>query len=158
MRLLSKLLFTGLVLASTSLAFADPVESYRDEVTIGGDPDTRKVTILHPGSNFELLASAGSTQSDASQLTKHLTLATGASGTQGVKLPTKETIGSKEGVFFIISNGGSGALQLYPNTGDSINANSPNVAVPIAGAELAICFSRLNGSVVSWRCGATDGL
>lgn len=86
---------------------------------------------------YQLLTATGSAQGDAAQITKQMVLATGSTGTEGIKLP------DADGQFVFIINGASSAVLLYPASGDSINASAANASVSLAANGAGVmCFAR----------------
>ena len=82
------------------------------------------------------VAAAGTIQGDAEAITTGITWVTAANATKGVKLPT-----AAAGLMCIVKNDdtANAALKVYPNTSDTINALSTNVAISIA-AKTACMF------------------
>ena len=80
----------------------------------------------------DALTAAGTVQADALTLTTAINNVTTVGSGTGVKLPT--AIG---GLLVIVRNGGANALNVYPNTSDTINAAGANVAYSLSvGATL----------------------
>ncbi len=74
------------------------------------------------------VAAAGSQQSDAGQLASGFSLVSAADDTKGVKLPA-----AVAGLVCIVKNNvGDKTLELYPATGDAINAIAANSAITLA--------------------------
>ena len=88
------------------------------------------------------IASAGSTQTDATQITTETVFIT--SGTAGVKLPPNPLPGDK---VHIINMSGATA-SVYPSTGGSINGGSANAAISQSTATAAIFVAKTD---TDWR-------
>lgn len=109
-------------------------------------PGVRKtklgITIGHGGRPVLLeggtVAAAGSNQSGAAPLTSTVTEVTGASGTNGVRLPVPGRIGRQMQVY---SSAATNALKVYPHSGGSINNGSANAAVDLAARTLGLFVS-----------------
>lgn len=72
------------------------------------------------------VAAAGSTQANAAAIATGFTLVSAANGTKGVLLPA-----AAAGLVCIIKNNAAGALKIWPNTDDAINAVDANAAFSI---------------------------
>jgi len=73
------------------------------------------------------VSSAGTNQSDATELTETFNIITTVGGsTQGVKLPT-----AAAGLSIIVTNTTTTDCELYPNTSDSIEGGTANIAVTL---------------------------
>ena len=73
------------------------------------------------------VSSAGTNQSDATALTETFNIITTVGGsTQGVKLPT-----AAAGLSIIVTNTTTTDCELYPNTSDSIEGGTANIAVTL---------------------------
>lgn len=85
-----------------------------------------------------IVATGANTQAAAVQLTGVVNIVSGADGTAAVKLPS-----AKIGSVCVIVNTAGSQLNLYPATGDSINAAAVNatVAIPATTACIAIASS-----------------
>lgn len=79
------------------------------------------------------VAAAGSTQSDAAQLTADVNTVTGADGTKGVLLPPG--VAGKEVVVY--STHATNGLKVYPASGADINDGTADAAVTIEGKTIA---------------------
>ena len=73
------------------------------------------------------VAAAGTTQGDATALTKTLNMITSATANQGVKLPT-----AAAGLTIKIINTTAVTIVVYPNTSDVIDGGTVNVGVNLA--------------------------
>lgn len=73
------------------------------------------------------VAAAGTSQSDATVLTKTVNIVDEATTNQGVKLPT-----AAQGVTITIVNTTAVTIKVYPNTSDAIDEGTVNVAVNLA--------------------------
>jgi hypothetical protein len=80
-------------------------------------------------------AAAGSSQTDATALTKMVNIVTGADGTKGVRLPAAV---AGEIVIVVNTVAASHALKVYPPTGGKIDAGSANAALSLAAAKRVI--------------------
>lgn len=81
--------------------------------------------------NPMVLAAAGSTQSDATAIPlSHAFFVSTGDSLKGLRLPSA----SKGTTIYVVNlgSGGFGALNLYPATGDSINALAANAALVMA--------------------------
>lgn len=75
----------------------------------------------------QTVAAAGSTQSDAAGLIEGMNVVTGANGTVGVVLPT-----AAAGMVVMLKGTTSGVLKVWPASGGTINALSPDAAMSLA--------------------------
>lgn len=82
------------------------------------------------------LAAAGTAQGDAADISDDVTIATGADGVKGVKLPT-----AAAGLSYKVYNSGAAALLLYPNTSDDINDGTADAAVSVPPKSVAECYA-----------------
>lgn len=82
------------------------------------------------------VAAAGSTVSDAAQLSSGFTVVTGANGTLGVKLPATPTAGT----IVIIKGTTSGVLKVWPDAAATINAIGSNGAMSLASGVIPAIF------------------
>lgn len=73
------------------------------------------------------VSAAGTAQSDATALTKAVSIITVATANQGVKLPTAAT-----GITATIVNTTAVTIKVYPNTSDVIDEGTVNAAVNLA--------------------------
>jgi hypothetical protein len=73
------------------------------------------------------VTAAGTTQGDATALTKAVSIVTTATSNQGVKLPT-----AAAGISATIVNTTAVTIKVYPNTSDVIDGGTVNVAVYLA--------------------------
>lgn len=71
------------------------------------------------GFDDEILEAAGSTQSDATQITLSFSRVINANGTKGVRLPTFEASKSK---LHIVFNDSSSNLKIYPAVNERLNS------------------------------------
>jgi len=101
----------------------------------GGAGELIEVLILdHAPIDPATIAAAGSTQGDATALTKPVNTVTGADGTKGVLLPAA-VAGLVVEVYNSVATHG---LKVYPASGDDINDGSADAAVTIEGKSHAI--------------------
>lgn len=82
------------------------------------------------------VAAAGSTVTDATQLSAGFTVVTGADGTKGVKLPATPTAGT---VVFIKGTT-AGVLKVWPDAAATINAIGSNGALSLASGAIPAMF------------------
>tara|TARA_B110000967_G_C18901869_1_gene576299 strand:+ start:11880 stop:12746 length:867 start_codon:yes stop_codon:yes gene_type:complete len=87
-------------------------------------------SLTHTGSLIAGLdasvTAAGTTQGDATAVTKTYNIVTTASANQGVKLPTAAT-----GVRVTVYNSTSALIKIYPNTSDAIDDGSANAPITL---------------------------
>ena len=113
--------------------------------TVGGQ--LTATGLQFPAANYETVAAAGSTTSDAAALsaTKHVHQVTGADGTKGVKFGT-----SVAGQFEVILNGTAGVLKIYAATGGTVNGGAVDAAFSaLTGIKPILCYST---AVNTWIC------
>lgn len=79
------------------------------------------------------VAATGSVQGDAASVATGFTLATGADGTVGVKLPA-----AAAGLQCTIKNNTNAVLKVWPATGDAINAIAANSSLSMAALTSAV--------------------
>lgn len=82
------------------------------------------------------VAAAGSTVSDAAQLSAGFTVVTGANGTLGVKLPATPAAGT----IVIIKGTTAGVLKVWPDAAATINAIGSNGAISLASGVIPAIF------------------
>jgi len=82
------------------------------------------------------VAAAGSTVTDAAQLSAGFTVVTGANGTLGVKLPATPTAGT----LVIIKGTTAGVLKVWPDAAATINAIGSNGAISLASGAIPAIF------------------
>jgi hypothetical protein len=89
----------------------------------------------------ETMSAAGATQGTATAITTAINNVTTVAASTGVLLPT-----AVAGLRIIVRNGGANALNVYPNTSDSINAAAINVAyaLPVGGCVEFIAMNATN--------------
>lgn len=91
------------------------------DVTSSGD---------HTASISTTITAAGTTQGDATALSKTFNVVTTATANQGVILPT-----AADGLLYTVINGTSVSIKVYPNTSETINNGTANAAISLpAGA------------------------
>jgi hypothetical protein len=103
-----------------------------------------------PSLNVLSIAAAGSTQSDATAIPANfapaLVVVSGADDLKGVKLPP-----AAKGKQFTVKSTGTGGLtsklNVYPATGDTINALSTNTAIAMAAGSSATFIA---ASATAW--------
>jgi hypothetical protein len=82
------------------------------------------------------VAAAGSTVTDAAQLSSGFTVVTGADGTKGVKLPATPAAGT----VVIIKGTTAGVLKVWPDAAATINAIGSNGALSLASGAIPAWF------------------
>lgn len=82
------------------------------------------------------VAAAGSTVTDAAQLSSGFTVVTGADGTKGVKLPATPAAGT----MVIIKGTTSAVLKVWPDAAATINAIGSNGAMSLASGVIPAIF------------------
>jgi hypothetical protein len=82
------------------------------------------------------VAAAGSTVTDAAQLSSGFTVVTGADGTKGVKLPATPAAGT----IVIIKGTTAGVLKVWPDAAATINAIGSNGALSLASGAIPAIF------------------
>lgn len=101
------------------------------------DPATKK--LLRRLTGTDLVAAAGSAQSDAGLLTARVNLVTGANGTLAVRLPPSEI-----DMAVTVVNTVAAALPVFPDPDDAINAGGANtVFSQVASSERTYYVSAL---------------
>lgn len=121
--------------------------TFAGKVISGGDV-TMAAGILNVGSNFETVAGAGTTVSDAGALsaTKMFHQVTGANGTVGVKFATAAAAGQ---VHYIL-NTTAGILKVYAASGGTINGAAADAAFSaLTGIKPILCVST---GANTWIC------
>lgn len=109
---------------STSL----PVQTLGDIVKIGEGFNAVELStaILL---NSKQVTAAGSSQATGTALDSGLSLVSGADGTKGVTLPATPIVGE---LFIVWNIDESSALEVYPGSGDSINAAAADAPFTVA--------------------------
>ena len=98
------------------------VQSAGAGLSIGGALVLERQTVAAAGGNQgAATAIAGSTP---------LVIVTGATGTEGVRLPA--VAGLQSGQTFLIQNAAGGAMEVYPATGDRIYPAADNAGITVA--------------------------
>jgi len=82
------------------------------------------------------VAAAGTTVTDAAQLSAGFTVVTGANGTVGVKLPATPAAGT----IVIIKGTTAGVLKVWPDAAATINAVGSNGALSLASGAIPAIF------------------
>ncbi len=82
------------------------------------------------------VAAAGSTVTDAAQLSSGFTVVTGADGTKGVKLPATPAAGT----MVIIKGTAAAVLKVWPDAAATINAIGSNGALSLASGAIPAIF------------------
>ena len=109
------------------------------------------VTLLNGGTGvinidgFATVAALGSNQGDAAAVTKYYNKIDAADNTKGVVLPAS----AANGRIIIIWNASVNTLEVYPNSGGTINGESTNVAVTVAAGLIAHCIC---ATTDTWVC------
>lgn len=100
-----------------------------DKYQSGDSPSFADLTLTGSLTNSiaGLVTAAGSTQGDATALTKTVNMITTATAGQGVKLPT-----AAAGLTIKIINTTAVTIVVYPNTSDVIDGGTVNVGVNLA--------------------------
>lgn len=101
-----------------------------------GSGDDYAIVDLNAPSNLlavSAVTAAGSSASDAAQLSQGLNVVTGADGTKGVILPP-----AVPGMQVIVKGVTAGVLKIYPVTGSTINALSANAAISLASGAIPV--------------------
>jgi hypothetical protein len=111
----------------TGAATFNGATTFNGAVTIAGAP---LMTI-----NADV-AAAGSTVTDAAQLSAGFTVVTGANGTVGVKLPAAPTPGTQ----VWIKGTTAGVLKVWPDPAATINAIGSNGAISLASGAIPAIF------------------
>jgi hypothetical protein len=89
------------------------------------------------------VTAAGTTQADATVLTKTYNVITTATSNQGVKLPTAQA-----GSVYTVVNATAVNVKIYPNTSGTINAGSANVSINVpSGASIKF----IGTSTTNWQ-------
>jgi hypothetical protein len=91
------------------------------------------------------ITAAGTTQSDATQLTKSINIVTTVPASSGVKLPAAEA-----GMRIIVRNSTSTALKVYPNTGAAIEPALANAAYTLNATTSMEFFCSTGGASGQW--------
>lgn len=86
--------------------------------------------------NASGLSAAGTTQGDATGITKQTNQFTTVGANQGARLPWPE-----QGDFVFIANAGANALRVYPDTGHAINALATNAFFSLAAGKNALFWA-----------------
>lgn len=90
------------------------------------------------------VAAAGTTVTDATQLSAGFTVVTGADGTKGVKLPATPVAGT----IVIIKGTTSAVLKVWPDAAATINAIGSNGALSLASGVIPAIF--IADSTTQW--------
>jgi hypothetical protein len=89
------------------------------------------------------VTAAGTTQADATVLTKTYNVITTATSNQGVKLPTAQA-----GSVYTVVNATAVNVKIYPNTSGTINGGSANVSINVpSGASIKF----IGTSTTNWQ-------
>lgn len=81
----------------------------------------------HTASIGSTITAAGTTQGDATALSKTFNVVTTATANQGVKLPT-----AAGGLLYTVINGTAVNIKLYPNTSGTVNSGTANASIDVA--------------------------
>lgn len=114
--------------------------NFSSTITSGG--------LLFHAANYEAVAGAGTTTSDAAVLsaTKHIHQLTGANGTVGWKFPAGDGVGS----FEILLNTTAGVAKIYAQTGGTVNGGAADAAFSaLTGVKPILCFCTATNT---WIC------
>ena len=101
--------------------------------TIGGQKTFTSMPIIPVNAD---VAAAGSTVTDAAQLSSGFTVVTGADGTKGVKLPATPAAGT----MVIIKGTAAAVLKVWPDAAATINAIGSNGAISLASGAIPAIF------------------
>lgn len=137
----------GASLTTDAIANAVDIDVDIDSTTVATFDSGGLVLNGYTDLSHNIYTAAGSDQSGAVAITTSTALVTGATGTEGARLPTSST-----GRIMFVYNSGGGVLKLYPASGQSINGLGANTAVDVASNAMVLCFSRITGNQ-NWRCG-----
>lgn len=90
--------------------------------------------------NAKKVAAAGNSLATGTTLASGLSMVTGADGTKCVTLPATPTVGE---LFIVWNTDESSTLEVYPGSGDSINAASAEAPFTVAamGCIILVAFS-----------------
>jgi hypothetical protein len=108
----------------------------------GGNVTSNNYVIV---STSNSITAAGTTQSDATQLTKSINIVTTVPASSGVKLPSAEA-----GMRIIVRNSTSTALNVYPNTGAAIEPALANAAYTLNATTSMEFFCSTGGASGQW--------
>ena len=108
----------------------------------GGNVTSNNYVIV---STSNSITAAGTTQSDATQLTKSINIVTTVPASSGVKLPAAEA-----GMRIIVRNSTSTALKVYPNTGAAIEPALANAAYTLNATTSMEFFCSTGGASGQW--------
>lgn len=131
---------TALLLAAVPFAHAQPV-------TVRNDVPQFNWGFKFGTTNYEAVAAAGSTTSDAAALSAkiHVHRVTGADGVKGVKFASPGV-----GAFEFILNTTAAVLKIYPEAGGTINGGSADAAFSaLTGIKPIICYCT---AAATWVC------
>lgn len=101
-----------------------------------GSGDDYAIVSLNEASNLlavSAVTAAGSSISDAAQLSQGLNIVTGADGTKGVILPV-----AVPGMQVIVKGVTAGVLKIYPVASSTINALSASAAISLASGAIPV--------------------
>ena len=90
------------------------------------------------------IAAAGSSQSDATEITTIVAIVSGADATKGVILPE-----GVDGAIHVVVNTAAAALKIYPASGEKIEGGSANAAVTTGNNEVGMYI--YTGATRGWQ-------
>jgi S-adenosylmethionine:tRNA-ribosyltransferase-isomerase (queuine synthetase) len=93
----------------------------------------------------ETVAAAGSTQTDATQLSQGNGAVIIASGTGGVRLPSAAT-----STHYVIRNNSGNTITVYPAVGEALNGTSVNTGFTTTSATSRVLVSALIAGTYRW--------
>ena len=140
--------WNALIVAFGGTGNATDVHSYEDKLvaavtanvikntgaqTIAGQKTFSSMPIIPVNAD---VAAAGSTVTDAAQLSSGFTVVTGANGTLGVKLPATPAAGT----MVIIKGTTAGVLKVWPDPAATINAIGSNGALSMTTGAMPLTF------------------
>lgn len=123
------------------MATEQPVQLLGNLVKLGDGHDAVEVATAFL-LNAKFVAAAGSSQSDATEVEAGLSMVNSVGSGEGVKLPATPIIGS---LFIIWNTDESNTLEVYPGTGDSINAAAANAGFTVAAMGCIILVATAAG-------------
>ena len=143
-RLISLAALIAVALSAQS-AFAQSATEHGDRHDFNAGIETK--TVAFPVASYEAVAGAGTTVSDAAELSasKQIFRLTGANGTVGWKFAT-----SVGGEFRILLNTTAGVAKIYAASGGTVNGGSADAAFSaLTGIKPILCFST---AADTWIC------
>jgi hypothetical protein len=115
-------------------------------VTTGVPPAVAQILTITGATG---LTATGTVQGDALALTAEINIITTAALNTGVRLPnTRNSVNNQAKHLVMVRNSGANALNVYPATGETINALSANTAVSLAAGTGRFFYTLGNGNWV----------